>query len=71
MGDVGERASVHQHRRALQGLRQVGLYRLLEQHRHGAGGLQVSGRHRRARAGAGDDDRGKPSFEVGEVGRKA
>ena len=41
MGDVGERAAMDEGGIALQRLHQVGRQRVLEQHRHGAGRLQV------------------------------
>ncbi|MNQ69186.1 hypothetical protein D3C85_837680 [compost metagenome] len=43
VGDVGEGAGVHQHRGLLRGLHQGRLQRVFEQHRHGAGHLQLLG----------------------------
>jgi hypothetical protein len=42
MGDVGERAAMDEGRIALQRLHQVGLQRVLQQHRHRAVGLEVA-----------------------------
>ena len=43
VGDVRERAAVHQHRLALERLHEVRLERVLEQHGHRAGGAEVLG----------------------------
>jgi hypothetical protein len=43
VGDVRERAAVHQARLALERLDQVRLERVLEQHGHGARGAEVLG----------------------------
>ena len=56
VGDVGERAAVDEGRVAFQRLHQVGLDGVLQQHGHGAVGLQVGGGDRLAVAGVGDDD---------------
>ena len=47
--DVRERAAVDERRLALGGLHEVRLQRLLEQHRHRAGGADLLGGHRLAR----------------------
>ena len=59
VGDVGERAGVHQAGLALQRLDQVRLDRVLEQHRHRPGRAEVLGGHRLAvaRVGGGDPAR--------------
>ena len=49
VGDVRERAAVHQARLALERLDQVRLERVLEQHGHRAGGAEVLGGDRRRR----------------------
>ena len=46
MRDVGERAAVDERRRALEGLHEIGLHRVLEQRRHRALGLEVARRDR-------------------------
>ena len=43
MRDVGERAAMHEGRVVLQRLHEVGLHGVLEQHGHGAVGLEVAG----------------------------
>ena len=70
MRDVGERAAVHQARLALQGLDQVRLDRVLEQHRHRAGRAEVLGGDRlgaveRVR----DGDPAEPAAQVLQVAR--
>ena len=71
MGDIGERTAVDEGRRAFERLHQVGRERFLEQHGHGARGLEVAGAHRLAVAGIADDDVGEPLFKVVEVARQA
>ncbi len=53
VGDVGERPAVDEGRVALERLHQVGLQRVLEQHRHRPVGVEVGGGHRLAVAGLG------------------
>ena len=48
VGDVGERAAVHEHRLPLERLHEVRLDRILEQHGHRAGGAEVLGGDRLA-----------------------
>ena len=48
VGDVRERAAVDERRLALERLDEVRLERVLEQHRHRAGGPQLLGEHRLA-----------------------
>ena len=64
VGDVGERAAVHEGRVVLERLHQVRLHRVPEQHRHRAVGLEVAGVDRRAVAAVGDDDVAEPLLEV-------
>ena len=54
--DVGERAGVHQRRRVLGRLHEVRHDRLVEQHHHRAGRLQVRGAHHLAVEAVADDD---------------
>ena len=58
---------VHQARLALERLDQVRLDRVLEQHRHRAGGAEVLGGHRLAVARVGDGDPPHPRAQVVEV----
>ncbi len=70
VGDVGERAAVHQARLALERLDQVGLERVLEQHGHGARGAEVLGGDRRAAVeGLRDGDRAEAAAQVLQVAR--
>jgi hypothetical protein len=64
MGDVGEGAAMDEGGVVLQRLDEVGLHRLLEQHRHGAVGLQVASEDRRPVAPVADDDVAEPALEV-------
>ena len=43
VGDIGKRTGMHEHRRAFQGLHQVGLNGIFHQHGHRAGHAQVFG----------------------------
>ena len=67
MGDVGEGAAMDEGGVALQRLHEVGLQGVLEEHRHGARGLDVLEGHRLAVAGLGDDDAAEARLEVVEV----
>ena len=71
MRDVGERAAMHEGRVVLQRLHEVRLHRVLEQHGHGAVGLEVAGVDRRLVAAIGDDDVAEPLLQVLEVGGEA
>ena len=71
MGDVGERAAMHEGRIVLQRLHEVGLHRILQQHGHGAIGLEVARTDRRLVALVGDDDVAEALLEVLEIVRKA
>ena len=68
VGDVAERAGVHQDRRVLQRLQQVGLHRVAQDRRHRAGAADVLGRHRLAVPGVADDDAPEPLPQVGQRG---
>ena len=67
MRDVGERAAMHEGRIVLQRLHEIGLHGVLEQHRHGAVGLEVASIDRRLVAAVGDDDVAQPLLQVLEV----
>ena len=67
MGDVGEGAAMDEGGVALQRLHEVRLGGVLEQHRHGAGRLDVGGGDRLLVAGVGDDHLAEARLEVGEV----
>ncbi len=71
MRDVGERAAMHEGRVILQRLHEVGHERVLEQHGHGAGRLDVGRGDRPLVAGVGHDHPAQTPLEVGEVGGKA
>ena len=62
--DVGERAAVDERRVVLERLHEVRHQRVLEQHGHRAGGLEVGGGHRAALAGVADDDLAEALLEV-------
>ncbi len=67
--DVGERAAVEQSRLPFHRLHEVRLERLLEQHRHRAGGADLLRRHSPALIGRADGDRAEPGAQVGEIAR--
>ena len=71
LGDVGERAGVHEARVALQGLHQVRLDGVLEQHGHGAGRLDVLGRQRLALGAVAEGDAAEALAQVLERGGEA
>ena len=71
MGDVAERSAVHQRRPALERLHQVREDGVLEQQRHGAGGLEVARPDRLPVAGHAHDDAGAAGLEIGQVLRQA
>ena len=66
VGDVGEGPAVHEGRGALQGLHQVGLQGVLQQRRHGAGGLQIPGGHGPIVIGVSHHDPAQPLLQVGD-----
>ena len=71
MGDVGEGSAMHEGGVVFQGLHEVGLHRILQQHRHRAIGLDVAREDRLALARVGHDDIAEAALEVIEVGRQA
>jgi hypothetical protein len=64
--DVGERPAMHQRRRVLQRLHQVGRQRVLQQHGHRAVHLQLGGGDRAAVARLGHHDAAQPRLQVGQ-----
>ncbi len=68
MGDVGERAAVHEGRGALQRLHEVRLQGVLQKRGHGALGLQVVGRDRRVIVGVAHHDAAQTLLQVGDGG---
>ena len=67
MRDVGERAAVDEGRVVLQRLHEVRLHRVLEQHRHGAVGLEVARADRLLVARVADDDVAEALLEVLQI----
>ena len=67
--DVRERAAVDERRLTLQRLHEVRLDRVLEQHGHRAGRLQLLGGDRLAFVGVADRDRAEARAQVLQVGR--
>ena len=68
MGDVAEGPGVDQHRLSLERLHEVGLQRVLHDHGHRPGDLQLLGGDRLAVRGRRDDDPPQTGAEVGEIG---
>ncbi len=71
VGDVAERADVHEARLALQRLDQVGLERILEQHRHRTRAAHLLGRDRCAVDVVADRDRTHPPPQILQRGGHA
>ena len=71
MGDIGERPAMHQGRRALQRLHQIGLQGGLQQHRHRAIGLQIGRRHRLALPRLRHHDAPQTGLQIGQIGGEA
>ena len=71
VGDVGEGAAVHEGRIVFQRLHQVRHQRVLEQHDHGARGLDVLGEDGRLVLLVGDDDLADAALKVGNRGGEA
>jgi hypothetical protein len=67
MRDIGEGAAVHQRRRVLQGLHQVGLQRIAQQCGHGAGRAEFAGTDLPAIPGVADHDVGQSLLQVLQV----
>ncbi len=70
MRDVRERACVHEADLTLERLHDVRLDRVLEEHGHRPGRLDVLGRHRLAGGRVAHRDGAEPATQVGEVGRE-
>ena len=70
VGDVRERPRVHEAELPLERLDDVRLDRVLEQHRHRAGRLDLLGRDRVAVRRVADRDRAELPAQIGEVGRE-
>ncbi len=68
MRDVAEGSAVHQRRPAFQGLHEVRAQRVLEQQRHGALRLQVTGAHRSLVGGEPHDDAAESGLKILEPG---
>ncbi|VWM23686.1 Uncharacterised protein [Collinsella intestinalis] len=66
MGNVGERAAVHERGRVLERLNQIGLEGVFEQGRHGTLGLELAGADGLARIGVADHDLAQALLEVGD-----
>ena len=64
VGDVGERPAVDEGRSAAQRLHQVGVDGLLEEQRHGAGGVEVGGPDGLSLTGGGHDDVAEPGGQI-------
>ena len=62
--DVGEGSAMHERRRVLEGLHEVGGQRVLEQHREGSLGAEVRGEHGLLGPVVGDHDAADPLLEV-------
>ena len=71
MRDVRERAAMDEGGVVLQRLHQVGLHRLLEQHRHRPVRLDVPAQDRRPVAPVADDDVAQPPLQILQVRRQA
>ena len=71
MRDVGERAAVHERRRALERLHQVGLERVLQQRAHRALGMQIVRGDGFVVVGVADDDAPQALLEIGDGGCQA
>ena len=67
MRDVGERAAMHEGRIVLEGLHQIRLHRLCQQHGHRAVGLDVAAEYRRTVAAVGDNDIAETLLQVLDV----
>ena len=71
MGDVGEGAAVHERRRTLEGLHQVGFQGILQERGHGTFGVQVVSGHRLVIVGVAHHNLAQALFEVGDRGGQA
>ena len=68
MGDIGERPAVDEGRVVFQGLHQIGLHGVFQQHRHRPIGLQIGGPHRPPVAGLANHDIAQPARQILEPG---
>ncbi|OQA09268.1 MAG: hypothetical protein BWY66_00638 [bacterium ADurb.Bin374] len=71
VGDVRERPAVDERGRALGGLNEIRLDSVAQDGRHRSLGVQVAGKHRRARRREPDQDASEPLFQVGDIGCEA
>ena len=71
MRDVGERAAVHERRRALERLHQVRLQRILQERAHGALSVQVVRGDGRVIVGVAHYDAAQALLQIGDAGRQA
>ena len=71
MGDVGERAAVHEGGRAFERLHQIGRERVLQQHGHGARRLELGRRDRLLAMSLRDDHAREPLLQLLEAPRQA
>ena len=71
VGDVAERPGVHEHRRVLERLQEVGLDGVAHDHRHGAGRLELLRRHRLAGGRVADHDAAHARAQVAQRRRPA
>lgn len=67
VGDVGEGAAVDEGRNAFEGLDEVGLEGVLEEHGHGPLSAQIAGRDGPVVVGVGDDDPGQAFLQIGDA----
>ena len=71
VGDVGERATVHERGRVLEGLDEVGGQGVLQQDGHGPVGIEVSSADGLLRPVVPDHDAAEPVLEIGQRGGQA
>ena len=71
VGDVGERAAVHERRRSFERLHEIGFERVLEQRGHRSFAPDLGRRHRLLVAPVADDHPAEARLEIVEIGREA
>lgn len=71
MRDVGERAAMHEGRVVFERLHEIRLHGVLEEHGHGAVGLDVAGKDRGLVAAVAYDDVAEALLQILEVVGKA
>ena len=71
MRDIGERAAMHEGRIVLEGLHEVRLHRLCQQHGHRAVGLDIAAEYRRTVTAVGNNDIAKTLLQIFDVGGEA